>query len=138
MSLKDYYRILNASRDARAEDITKAYRRLALQYHPDRNPDNCKEAEEKFKEINEAYEVLGDKEKRLHYDQLTSLSDYPRSRMVMEDVFGESIESAVLREMIQRLADLGFTVPEFSRRKSWGCKRGQGRRCRRQWWSDQD
>ena len=57
MELKDYYQILNVSQDASAEDIKKAFRRLALQYHPDHNPENIKEAEAQFKEINEAYEV---------------------------------------------------------------------------------
>ena len=64
----DYYQILNIDRSAGADAIKKAYRKLALKYHPDRNPDN-KEAEEKFKEAAEAYEVLGDSEKRRIYDQ---------------------------------------------------------------------
>ncbi|MCX7831340.1 MAG: molecular chaperone DnaJ [Actinobacteria bacterium] len=63
---KDYYEILGVSRDATPEEIKKAYRRLALKYHPDRNP--SKEAEEKFKEISEAYAVLSDPEKRKQYD----------------------------------------------------------------------
>ncbi|MCS7311820.1 MAG: molecular chaperone DnaJ [Acidobacteria bacterium] len=66
--MKDYYAILGVSRNATEEEIKKAYRRLALQYHPDRNPGN-KEAEEKFKEITEAYSVLIDKEKRAIYDR---------------------------------------------------------------------
>jgi molecular chaperone DnaJ len=67
MVYKDYYNILGVSRDATQEEIKRAYRRLALKYHPDRNPGN-KEAEEKFKEISEAYEVLSDPEKRAIYD----------------------------------------------------------------------
>lgn len=65
---KDFYAILGVSRDAAEADIKKAYRKLAVKYHPDKNPDN-KEAENKFKEINEAYEVLSDPEKRKKYDQ---------------------------------------------------------------------
>ncbi|NSW83275.1 MAG: molecular chaperone DnaJ [Syntrophothermus sp.] len=67
-SKRDYYEVLGVSRDASQEDIKKAYRKLALKYHPDVNPDK-KEAEEKFKEINEAYEVLSDPEKRATYDR---------------------------------------------------------------------
>ena len=65
---KDYYKILGVPRNATQEEIKKAYRRLAMKYHPDRNPGD-KEAEEKFKEIAEAYSVLGDPEKRKKYDQ---------------------------------------------------------------------
>ncbi len=65
---RDYYEILSVSRSASQDEIKKAYRKLAVQYHPDRNPDN-KEAEEKFKETTEAYEILGDPQKRSQYDQ---------------------------------------------------------------------
>ena len=68
MSDNDYYKILGVSRDASKEDIKKAYRKLAIQYHPDKNKWNP-EAEEKFKEATEAYEVLSDDEKRRAYDQ---------------------------------------------------------------------
>lgn len=69
VGFKDYYAILGVSRSASQEEIKKAYRRLARQYHPDANPGN-KEAEEKFKEIQEAYEVLSNPETRAKYDQL--------------------------------------------------------------------
>lgn len=69
MEYKDYYRILGISKNASQEDIKKAYRKLAIQYHPDKNIDN-KQAEERFKEIGEAYEVLKDPDKRRRYDQL--------------------------------------------------------------------
>ena len=68
MAKLDYYQILGVARTATAEEIKKAYRKLALQYHPDRNPGN-KEAEEKFKEAAEAYEVLGDQPNRQRYDK---------------------------------------------------------------------
>lgn len=68
MAKKDYYELLGVARNASEADIKKAYRRLAMKHHPDRNPDD-KQAEEKFKEINAAYETLADKQKRAYYDQ---------------------------------------------------------------------
>jgi curved DNA-binding protein len=69
MEYKDYYKILGVKKDASEKEIKKAFRRLARQYHPDVNPDDS-QAEERFKEINEAHEVLSDSEKRKKYDQL--------------------------------------------------------------------
>ena len=71
MDYKDYYKILGVERKASEEEIRKAYRELAKQHHPDRNPDN-KQAEERFKEINEAYQVLSDPQKRSVYDRVGS------------------------------------------------------------------
>lgn len=71
MEYKDYYTTLGVAKNASPDDIKKAYRKLAVKYHPDKNP-NDKAAEEKFKEINEAYEVLSDPEKRKKYDELGS------------------------------------------------------------------
>lgn len=68
MTKRDYYEVLGVSKSANAEEIKKAYRKLAMKYHPDRNPDD-KEAEEKFKEAAEAYEILSNDEKRAKYDR---------------------------------------------------------------------
>jgi curved DNA-binding protein len=71
MDYKDYYKILGVERKASADDIRTAYRKLAMKYHPDKNPGD-KKAEDKFKDINEAYQVLSDDQKRARYDQLGS------------------------------------------------------------------
>lgn len=92
MSTKDYYKILGVDRNVTQDELKKKYKKLALQYHPDRNPDN-KDAEEKFKTINEAYDVLSDPEKRRRYDQFgddgnnTSGSSSGFSGFNAEDIF---------------------------------------------------
>ncbi|XP_073129406.1 uncharacterized protein [Henckelia pumila] len=75
----DYYNILKVEKGATEEDVKKSYRRLAMKWHPDKNPNNKKEAEAKFKQISEAYEVLSDPQKRQIYDQLgeEGLKDMP-------------------------------------------------------------
>ena len=79
MEYRDYYKVLGVERNATEQEIKKAYRKLALKYHPDRNQGN-KQAEEQFKEINEAYQVLSDPSKRARYDQLgESYSRYQQS-----------------------------------------------------------
>ena len=75
---KDYYKILGVSKDASQDEIKKAYRKLAIKLHPDRNPGD-KEAEAKFKEAAEAYEVLGDENKRNEYDNTHSNLDFHAS-----------------------------------------------------------
>jgi len=97
MAKRDYYEVLGVSRDATNDAIKEAYRRLALQYHPDRNPGN-KEAEEKFKEATEAYEVLSDPQKRATYDRFgfqgvestgfTWTDDLSRVQREFGDIFG--------------------------------------------------
>src|SRR5260221_8863336 len=69
MTKRDYYEVLGVSKSSTADELKKAYRKLALKYHPDQNPDD-KNAEGKFKELNEAYEALRDKDKRAAYDRL--------------------------------------------------------------------
>ncbi len=119
MAQKDYYQILGVPRNATLEEIKKAYRRLALKYHPDRNPGN-KEAEEKFKEISEAYSVLSDPEKRAIYDaygyeglkqaghkgyETEDISDiFKRFSDIFEEFFGFSFEDG--EEVPRRGADI--------------------------------
>ena len=71
MDYKDYYRILGVKKAADEKEIKRAYRKLALQYHPDKNPGD-KQAEEKFKEINEAYEVIGNPDNRQKYSNYSA------------------------------------------------------------------
>jgi curved DNA-binding protein len=79
MEYRDYYKILGVPRGSGADEIKRAYRKLAMQYHPDRNPGD-KQAEDSFKEINEAYQVLSDPKKRSRYDQLgESYSQWQRN-----------------------------------------------------------
>jgi curved DNA-binding protein CbpA len=132
MMLKDFYQILNLSRDASAEDIKRAFRRLAMQYHPDRNPKNALEAAEKFKEINEAYEVLGDEVRRWQYDRLTS---YPGGAMPVQDIFSNNMEPDI-SEILRKYAGMGFIVRGMGWGRPWGCGRRQGGQCRRQWRQD--
>lgn len=84
MAQKEYYEVLGVKKGASAEDIKKAYRKLAVKYHPDKNPGN-KEAEERFKEINEAYAVLSDPKKKEQYDQFGSAGFH--QRFSQEDIF---------------------------------------------------
>ena len=98
MARIDFYRVLGVSRDASDDAIKKAYRKLVLQHHPDRNPDST-QAEAKIREINEAYEVVGDQEKRRNYDRLTWGDEAIRD---------EAADPAViLDEMEQKLFDEG-------------------------------
>ncbi len=92
MAKRDYYEVLGVDKNAGVDDIKRAYRRLAIKYHPDKNPGN-KDAEAKFKECAEAYEVLSDPEKRSRYDQfghagLQGSGVHDFSRMNVDDIFG--------------------------------------------------
>ncbi|MDX5340502.1 MAG: molecular chaperone DnaJ [Cyclobacteriaceae bacterium] len=93
MTKRDYYEVLGISKSASADEIKKAYRKLAIQYHPDKNPDNP-EAEEKFKEAAEAYEVLSNPDKKARYDQfghqgLGGNGGFGGGGMNMEDIFSQ-------------------------------------------------
>lgn len=92
MAKKDYYDTLEVGRSATADEIKKAYRKVAIKYHPDKNPDN-KEAEDKFKEAAEAYEVLSNQDKRAQYDRFGHVRSgnggFSGQSMNMEDIFSQ-------------------------------------------------
>ena len=93
MAKRDYYEVLGVEKTASADEIKKAFRKLALKYHPDKNPGD-KEAEEKFKEVAEAYNVLRDTEKRKQYDQfgfdgMNGAGGFSGAGMSMDDIFSQ-------------------------------------------------
>jgi DnaJ-class molecular chaperone len=100
---KDYYRTLGVTENASDGEIKKAYRKLAMQYHPDRNPENEKWANEKFKEVNEAYGVLGDPQKRTQYDQFGTVGN-------IGDVFSSPFTTTTFQEMMKDFGGAGLKV----------------------------
>jgi len=98
---KDYYRILGIPTNASDGEIKKAYRKLAMQYHPDRNPGKEEWANEKFKEINEAYGVLGDPQKRKQYDQFGTVGN-------IGDIFGSPFTRTTFQEMMKDFGGAGL------------------------------
>jgi curved DNA-binding protein len=103
MANKDYYKILGLSNNASQDEIKKAYRKLAMQYHPDRNHGKEEWANEKFKEINEAFSVLGDPEKRRQYDQFGTVGN-------IGDIFGSQATRTTFEDLMEDFggAGLGF------------------------------
>ena len=100
MSKRDYYEVLGVPKDASDAEIKKAFKKLALKYHPDRNPDNPKAAEEKFKEINEAYSVLSNKQKRA--STTSSVRQHSRTAMLPVPV---QVSARAASEVLAALAD---------------------------------
>ncbi len=98
---KDYYETLGVPRNASDIEIKKAYRKLAMQYHPDRNPGKEKWANDKFKEINEAYGVLGDPQKRRQYDQFGTVGN-------IGDIFGSPFTATTFEEMMKDFGGAGL------------------------------
>src|SRR5690554_3613643 len=118
--MADYYALLDIDRSASAGDIKAAYRRLALKYHPDRNPGD-KAAEEKFKEINEAYAVLSDDEKRARYDRYGSVDDVPMGMDIFDifaSVFGGGMGGSRARTRGHPGEDLEVEV-EVTLEQAW-------------------
>ena len=94
MSKRDYYEVLGVAKSASDDDIKKAYRKLAMKFHPDRNQgEKAKEAEEKFKEVKEAYEMLSDSQKRAAYDQYGHAGVDPNRGMGGGEGFGGFAEA---------------------------------------------
>jgi len=118
---KDYYRVLGVDPQAQDDDIRRAYRRLALQWHPDRNPDRP-QASERFKEISEAYAVLIDGSKRREYDRLRRAggpSDFRPSREdLFRDLFADPRASAIFEELAREFERLGLRVDRQAFRKT--------------------
>ncbi|EXI89207.1 MAG: Heat shock protein J [Candidatus Accumulibacter regalis] len=120
MAKRDFYDILGVNRDASDEDLKKAYRKLAMKHHPDRNPDNPK-AEEQFKEVKEAYEILADSQQRAAYDQYGHAGVDPQSGMggggpggfsdafggIFDEIFGGARGG---RSNVYRGADLRYNL----------------------------
>ncbi|MBN2374077.1 molecular chaperone DnaJ [bacterium] len=139
MTKRDYYDILNISREATPEEIKKAYRKMALKYHPDRNQGD-KDAEEKFKEASEAYEVLTDPHKRELYDRFGhaglqnsgftgfSFDDLFDSNIfggftdIFHDLFGFGMGGATRHERPRRGSDLEYRLPIDFRQAATGIK----------------
>ncbi len=120
MAKRDYYEVLGVGRDASEQEIKKAYRRLAMKFHPDRNPDDA-EAEEKFKEASEAAEVLTDSEKRSAYDQFGHAAVDGSAgggfnagggsfSSIFEDVFGDISSGGQRRGSVNRGSDLKYVL----------------------------
>jgi molecular chaperone DnaJ len=114
---KDYYEILGVSREASQDEIKKAYRKLALQYHPDRNPD-APDAEDRFKEASEAYSVLGDPDKRRRYDQF-GMAGFGEG--------GPSVDPSIFEDIFSQFGFGGGIEDLFSQMFGGGA-RGRGRR----------
>ncbi|MCW3481496.1 molecular chaperone DnaJ [Neisseriaceae bacterium JH1-16] len=142
MSKRDYYDVLGVNRDASDDDIKKAYRKLAMKYHPDRNPDS-KEAEDKFKEVKEAYEMLSESDKRAAYDQFGHAGVDPNMGAgggfrggqggfgdfadafgdIFGDIFGGRAGGGGGRSNVYRGADLRYNMEISLEEAAKGCER---------------
>lgn len=119
--MKDYYNILGVKKDSTLEEIKKAYRKLAIKYHPDKNPNNKKESEEKFKEAAEAYSVLSDYNKRKQYDQTGSSNfnaDFDNININMDDIFNNFGD--IFNDNFENFTDFEFNINRNKSKKIKG------------------
>src|SRR5579884_1818124 len=134
---RDYYEVLGVSRTATEEEIKKAYRKLALKWHPDRNPEARREAEERFKEISEAYQVLSDPERRAQYDRFGHAAFEPGGvgagfdftagfEDILGDLFGDFFgtgRTRASRGRARRGQDLQYRLELSFEEAARGCER---------------
>ena len=106
MNIKDYYQKLGIDQHASAEEIKRAYRKLAMQCHPDHNHGNEEWAHHQFKEINEAYSILGDPKKRKNYDNFGTIEN-------LEDILGRETTRTTFEDLVDDLEG-GFPDDDFS------------------------
>lgn len=128
--MKDYYQILGVNGDAGQDEIKKAFRKLAFEYHPDKNPGNEQYAEERFKEINEAYSILGDSNKRKQYDiaRKSPFAGAPGFDYSQQDIFRDAFTNQNIMEELTRMfgqAGLRFDQ-DFLNRVFFGGSQGTG------------
>lgn len=126
--MKDYYQILGVPEDADAEEIRSSFRKLAFQHHPDKNPGNERESEHKFKEINEAYSVIGDEPKRREYDAFRNGNfagaefnqGYRGFQYNQEDIFRNAFSNQTIFEELSRMfAQMGLRFDEDFRNETF-------------------
>jgi curved DNA-binding protein CbpA len=115
MEIKNYYVVLGVSADATPKEIKKAYRRLAKEHHPDRNPEKNAEAEARIKEINEAYEVLSKPDSRQRHDMMLTLAWYSQGNF-SEEIDPDSIyDSEPMSDVMRKFAHLAYMQMEMNR-----------------------
>ena len=120
MEIKNYYAILGVNGDATPGDIKKAYRRLALKYHPDRNLRKTSEAEAKTKEINEAYEVLSDPISRQRHNMMLMLSYYSQGTVSEEDILDSQYDSESMSDIMRKFSHMAFMQMGMGWTGPWG------------------
>ena len=115
MEIKNYYVVLGVSADATTKEIKNAYRRLAKEYHPDRNPEKSTEAEVRIKEINEAYEVLSKSDSRQQHDMMLALAYYSQGTY-SDEIDPDSIyDSESMSDVMRKFGHMAYMQTEMNR-----------------------